>query len=148
MRLLKYLHRWSVVPIPGRGDALQQPVHVEDVAATIVAAASSPTAIGCEYNISGAEPLTLRQLLTEAGAAVGVRPILVPIPSRSTVRVLSALERLRLPLPLRSEQIARLSEDKAFDHGRAREHLGVQPRSFADGIREEAAAIGLGRHLR
>jgi|LauGreDrversion4_2_1035121.scaffolds.fasta_scaffold01577_2 nucleoside-diphosphate-sugar epimerase len=143
-RLLKHLHRWRMVPIPGRGDALQQPVHVDDVAATIVAAASSPTAIGGEYNISGAAPLTLRQLLTEAAAAVGVRPILVPIPSRATARLLAAFERLGVPFPLRSEQIARLSEDKAFDHHLVRKHLGVHPRSFADGIREEAAAIGLG----
>jgi nucleoside-diphosphate-sugar epimerase len=147
-RLLKHLHRWRAVPIPGRGDALQQPVHVDDVAATIVAAASSPAAIGGDYNISGAAPITLRQLITEAAAAVGVRPILVPIPSRLTAGTLATLERIRLPFPLRSEQIARLSEDKAFDHGRARAHLGVQPRSFADGIREEAAAIGIGRRSR
>lgn len=144
-RLLKYLHRWSVVPIPGRGDALQQPVHVEDVAAAIVAAASSPTAIRGEYNTSGAAPLTLRQLLNEAASAVGVHPILVPIPSRATERLVASFERIGLPFPLRSEQIACLSEDKAFDHHLARKHLGVQPRSFAKGIRQEAFALGLGK---
>jgi uncharacterized protein YbjT (DUF2867 family) len=144
-RLLEHLHRWRVVPIPGRGDALQQPVHVDDVATTIVAAARSPAAIGGEYNSSGAAPLTLRQLLAEAAAAVGDKPVLIPFPSRTTARALAVFEYLGVPVPLRSEQITRLTEDKAFDHDRAREHLGVHPRSFANGIREEAADIGFGR---
>jgi hypothetical protein len=44
---------------------------------------------------------------------------------------------------LRSEQLERLNEHKAFDHSDATADLGFAPRSFAEGIRAEAVELGL-----
>lgn len=142
-RLLRHLKRWRVVPLAGRGAALQQPVHVEDVAHAIVASAASASAAGREYVVSGATALTLRELVHHAAAAVGVSPILIPMPDRACSGMLRFAERSGIGLPLRAEQLERLNEDKAFDHAAAKADLGVEPRCFESGIRAEAIELGL-----
>lgn len=142
-RLLRHLRRWRIAPIPGSGQALQQPVHVDDVAEAIVSAALRPAAVGREYNVSGDRPIPLRELISHAAAVVGVRPVFVPLPTRLAARALWTAERSGFVLPLRSEQLERLNEHKAFDHSDATADLGFAPRSFAEGIRAEAVELGL-----
>jgi hypothetical protein len=48
---------------------------------------------------------------------------------------------LRLPVPVRPEQILRLTESKAVDIQAARTVLGYRPRAFLEGVREEAALL-------
>jgi nucleoside-diphosphate-sugar epimerase len=49
-------------------------------------------------------------------------------------RGLLLAERLRVPLPVKSEQVLRLREDKAYPYEKAREELGYAPRAFEEGI--------------
>lgn len=142
-RLLRHLRTWRTVPLPGRGSALQQPVHVEDVAFSIVEAAHRPVACRRDYNVSGARPLSLRALIEHAAGAVGVRPVLVPVAPGAVSLCLRASESLGLRLPVSSEQVQRLCEDKAFDHSAAASDLGFAPRCFSVGIVEEARELGL-----
>lgn len=142
-RLLKHLRRWRIAPVPGRGDALQQPVHVDDVASAIVEAALRDVAIQRDYVASGAYPLTLRELIAAAGAAVGIAPVFLPLPSSLSATALRVIERTGLRLPIRAEQLDRLNEDKSFCHSAATADLGFVPRHFADGIRAEALELGI-----
>ncbi len=140
-RLLTLLRRLPVLPLPGDGSRLQQPVHVDDVARATVAAATSDVAIGQAYDVAGPTPLTFRQITTEAGAAVSRRPRLVPVPLRPAIKAIQAYEGL-VPRPrVRAEQIERLAEDKCFSIEPVRRDLDYSPRTFADGIRAEAAAL-------
>jgi len=140
-RLLRHLRRWRIAPVPGHGNALQQPVHVDDVASAIVQAALRDVAIQRDYVASGAHPLTLRTLIATAGEAVGVTPVFLPLPSRLSASALRVIERTGLRLPIRAEQLDRLNEDKSFCHSAATADLGFIPRDFADGIRAEAAEL-------
>lgn len=138
-RLLRLVRRSPFVPMPGGGTNLQQPVHVEDLATALVAALESPSAIGRAYDVAGPDPLTFRQIVSEAGDAVGRRPRGLPLPARPVIRVLTAFEkRTGRHLPIKAEQIERLIEDKVFPIDAARADLGYDPRPFADGIRAEA----------
>lgn len=138
-RLLQLLRRSPVVPLPGGGRRLQQPVHVDDLAAAIVAAATTPAAVGRAYDVAGPEALSLREVVTQAARAVGKRPYLVPVPIRPLVAAVALYERAVRNPRLKAEQILRLAEDKAFDIGPARAELGFAPRPFAAGIAQEAA---------
>lgn len=142
-RLLRHLRAWRAVPLLGGGTALQQPVHVDDVASTIVQAALRPAASRREYNVSGAEPLTLRELVLQAGRAVGVRPMMVPLPCMPVSWGLRVIEALGARLPIGSEQVLRVVEDKSFDHSAAASDLAFAPRRFAVGILQEAEELGL-----
>ncbi len=137
-RLLGLLRRSPIVPLPGGGQGLQQPVHVEDLAGAVVAALAAPGAIGREYEIAGPEPLALREVVRQSAQAVGRTPRIVPVPLRPVIAAARLHERVSGRPRVRAEQLERLAEDKAFDIGPARHDLGFNPRSFAAGIREEA----------
>ena len=141
-RLLRHLSRWRAMPIPGDGSALQQPVHVDDVAAALVAASNSGAAIGGVYEVSGLRALTFRQVVDAAGAAVGVRARCIPVPLRGAIAMAGIAERIGLRIGIRAEQLERLAEDKAFSHEASARDFGFRPRSFEQGITEEAAELG------
>jgi uncharacterized protein YbjT (DUF2867 family) len=131
------------VPVPGGGARLQQPVHVADLAGAVLAAVERPQAAGQCYDVAGPAPLTFGELLTTAAAAVGGRVRLVPVPLGPVIALTRAYERVSRSPRIRAEQWQRLAEDKAFSVAAAACDLGFEPRSFADGIRDEAASLGL-----
>jgi len=137
-RLLRHLRRLPVVPMPGGGENLQQPIHVADLADAIVAVVQTDASAGRAYDLAGPEALTFRRLVAIAGAAVGRSPVAVPLPGRPIIRALARLESTGRSLPLKAEQVERLLEDKVFDISEAVSDLGFSPRSFDDGIHAEA----------
>lgn len=140
-RLLRALRRLPVLPLPGGGSALQQPVHVDDLAGAIVAALDRPATVHRAYDVGGPEAIPLRQVVREAAAAVGRRPRLVSLPLAPAIALAKAYEAVSRAPRLKSEQLARLAEDKAVDIGPARRDLDFAPRTFADGIRAEAGML-------
>lgn len=140
-RLLALMRRLPVLPVPGGGARLQQPVHVEDLAAAIMEAVSAPVSVGRVYDVAGPEPLTFRNLLEESGSALGRRVRLVPVPLRPAILALRAYERLSPRPRLKAEQLERLAEDKAFDISAASEDLGFRPRTFREGVRDEVTSL-------
>jgi uncharacterized protein YbjT (DUF2867 family) len=141
-RLLPLLRRAPVLPVPGGGH-LQQPVHVADVANAVLAAAERPAVTGHTYNVAGPKPLTFTELLGTASRAVASRTRLVPVPLFPVVAAARGYEMFSKNPRIRVEQLRRLAEDKAFTIEDAARDLGYAPRSFADGIRAEARAMGL-----
>lgn len=142
-QLLRSLKRWRLVPLPGGGHAMQQPIHVDDVADALVRCLLSDTTIYRVYNISGLLPLTFRDMVIEAARAVGVHPLLLPIPVTPLATMVTLLERTGLPTRIRAEQLRRINEDKAFSHDAASKDFGFSPRSFAVGVLQQARAMGL-----
>ncbi len=140
-RLLQVLRRVPVLPVPGGGRRLQQPVHVEDLAAALLGAVGNDAAIGATYDVAGPEAITFRALLETAAQAAGRRARLVPVPLGPTIGAVRLYERAAARPRIKAEQLERLAEDKAFDNGPAARDLGHAPRSFADGVRAEAALL-------
>lgn len=141
-RLLLLLRRAPVLPVPGGGH-LQQPVHVADVADAALSAARCPAAAARTYDVAGPEPLTFTELLRISARAVASRTRLVPVPLRPVIAAARGYELLCGSPRIRVEQVRRLAEDKAFVIDEAVRDLNYAPRSFADGIRAEAAGMGL-----
>jgi uncharacterized protein YbjT (DUF2867 family) len=144
-RLLRWLARWRLMALPGGGHALQQPVHVQDVARALVDAAQSSAAVGGTYTLSGLMPLSFRDMVCDAACAVGVKPLLLPIPLAPLTSGLGACESLGVKLRITAEQIRRIAEDKAFPHDEAARDFGFIPRSFADGVRQQACLMRLAK---
>jgi uncharacterized protein YbjT (DUF2867 family) len=134
-RLLRYLRRSPLFPLCG--DALWQPIYVEDLADAVVAALDTPATIGQAYNLAGAGPLRFAELVRTAASAISRRVLLLPIP------IGAALLAARLTRVVTPEQVRRLVEDKAFDYAAATRDFDFHPRSFAEGVRLEAQALGL-----
>ena len=144
-RLLAVLARVPVLPVPGSGRHLQQPVHVADVAGAVLSAVAEPATAGAIYDLAGPEPLPFAELLRISASAVGSRTRFVPVPLAPLVAAARCYEQLSAHPRIRAEQIQRLAEDKAFAIGDAARDLGYAPRPFAEGILVEACALGLAR---
>lgn len=141
IRLLRWIERCPIVPLPGGGATPQQPVHVEDLCAAILAALDRPGVAGRAYDVGGPRPLSLREAVSTAAEALG-RPVWTPhLPLGPAHAAVAALRRLRLPSPVRPEQVLRLAESKAVDIGPARSALGFDPRPFDEGIRAEVRML-------
>ncbi|HEY3821364.1 MAG TPA: NAD(P)H-binding protein [Polyangiaceae bacterium] len=144
-RLLNAVARWPAIPVPGNGRSLLQPVHVDDLADAIVSAWRKDIAIGRAYQISGAEPLSFDATIDTAARACGRRVRKLHLPLSPVAWALRSLEAIGLPARIKSEQVLRLAEDKAFSHHDAVHDLGFTPRAFSEGAAQEADLLGLAR---
>ena len=137
------VRRVPVLPVPGGGQHLQQPVHVADVADAVLAAAERPRPrAGLRRGRAGAADLR-PNCCAPPPRAVGSRTRFVPVPLPPVIAATRGYELVSRHPRIRAEQMGRLAEDKAFAIDAAARDLGYAPRSFADGIRAEAAALGL-----
>ena len=140
-RLLRFLKRFPVFPLPNGGKRLQQPLHVTDLADALTAAVASERAIGRAYNLSGADALPFRTIIKTAAEAVNKPILMVSVPLLPLKWVVSLFEKLSRSPRLKVEQLDRLEEDKAFEHTAAKEDLGFNPRTYREGITAEARLL-------
>ncbi len=142
-RLLRLLRRSPVYPVFGDGRALHQPIFVEDLAEAVVNCLDADAAVGRAYNLAGAQPIAYVDLVRTAARAVGRDVRLLHVPLGLALLGARLAQRLPLPRVVSPEQVLRLAEDKAFDYAEAVRDVGFQPRSFEEGVRLEAASMGL-----
>jgi len=140
-RLIGYVKASPLIPVFGSGRHLQQPVHVDDVAAAIACSALTPLATGRTYTVAGPQALSYNQVIDAVAAAVGRRVLTIHLPASPVVAALSRLESVGIKLPIKSEQVRRLEEDKTFEIADAVRDLGFSPRSFQEGVRLEVAEM-------
>ena len=140
-RLIRLLRIAPIMPIFGDGESLQQPIFVDDVAQAVLLTLKNDTTLGKSYNIAGKDPLTYNQVIDTVASALGKRIWKLHLPYMPIVRALQFTERMRLRLPIKSEQILRLNEDKAFSYEEAQRDFGFSPRSFSAGIGSEIKGL-------
>lgn len=135
-RLAALMRRLPLLPLPGGGRNLVQPIHQDDVTACLIAAASLTSPDAQVVTIAGPEPLAYRDFCAEVARAAGIAPRpLLPLPA-ALLMALSPLARALPFLPrIGAEEIRRLTEDKDFDVRPMREILGIRPRPLAEGLR-------------
>jgi nucleoside-diphosphate-sugar epimerase len=130
MVIAKFIKRFSFFPLCGKASGLRQPVHSRDVANACVSALHKKGAEGMDFNLSGGETLTYREMVSRVFVACGLRPRLVALPVfvfRLGFFVLRLLPRYRhwsLGMALR------MNHDQTCDHSQASSVLGFSPQGF------------------
>jgi uncharacterized protein YbjT (DUF2867 family) len=133
-RLVALMRRLPVLPLPGGGRNLVQPIHQDDVTACLMAAAAHPWRGPGTAVIAGPAPVTYADFLRAIAAAAGLRrPRILPVPAwmlvaASPLTLLPGLPRIR------PGEIRRLLEDKAFPDADTTRLLGVRPMALAEGL--------------
>ena len=140
-KLLCFLGRFSVFPLFGSGENLWQPVYYEDLARGMYEALVRKVAVGGIYDLPGACPLRYVDLVHVAASTLGKKIRILRIPAEPVRRGLLIAERFKLPLPVKSDQVLRLREDKAYSYEKAREELNYAPRAFEEGIALEVSRL-------
>ncbi len=134
-RLAKLLRRLPVMPLPGGGRFLVQPIHQSDVIRCIRAALDRPGTGPDSLVIAGPEAVRYDDFVREVAAAAGLRkPWIIPFPLGLLIRAAGLTKHVTALPRVRPEEIRRLVEDKAFDIGPMRQMLGVEPISLAEGL--------------
>lgn len=128
--IARFICRFGFFPLFGQANGLRQPVHAVDVAKACLAAVRAPGAANREYNISGGEMLTYRNMVCRIFTALGRHPRLLSVPLwvfRLAVNVLRRLPRYRQWSIAMAE---RMNHDLVFDHADATRDLDFLPRAF------------------
>ncbi len=145
-RLIRFMHYSPIVPIFGNGNFLQQPIHVNDVAQAVLSCLKADSTIGKCYNIAGKCALTYNEVIDTIARCMNKRIWKVHLPSGPVVSLLGLFERLRIPFPIKAEQILRLNENKNFSYEEAAKDFGFAPLSFEEGIGIELKQIGINNY--
>lgn len=140
-RLIRLVKRAPVIPLPGGGGSIFQPVHVDDLASCIIAALERPESAGKTYNIPGGSAHTLREIVSMTAELLGRRVITFPVPFALADIAVRAYERLARSPKLRREQILRLREDKSYDYSEAASELGYAPMPLREGVSRQIRSM-------
>jgi uncharacterized protein YbjT (DUF2867 family) len=134
VRRIAALARFGVIPLPGGGRSLIQPIHADDVANAVAAAVTRRAVSGEPVVIAGPEPLDYEGFVRAVARAAGRRVRVLPVP----LGIATALAQLTAFIPglprVDRDEVRRLTEDKAFDIVPARQLLGFDPMPLDAGL--------------
>lgn len=138
-RVFAALRRSPVMPLPGGGKHRVQPVYIDDMTSSLVAAARrdwhGPTLIP----IAGPRPFLWREMVAECAATSGLRRVTLPVPLAPAIAVLKLAQRLGFPTPIEASVLERFRESTDLSIAAMQSELGVTPREFKVGVREAFA---------
>ena len=132
--LMRTLH---VVPLFGGGRQPLQTVHVDDVCTAVDRALD--LGLTGAVNVAEPTPLTLGDFLRAVAQTHRIRCLFVPLPFGPALRLVQGLERLGVPVPLRSESLLGMQGLRAVPVAADLVRLGVNARAAIDSLRALAA---------
>lgn len=138
-RLITILKRCSVPIVPGSGDQMVQPLHVDDLCALV--ARHALHLHGGRYAVGGAEALPLRELVVTLAELLGLRVPLVEVPKRA----IELVARFAPLAGLRPDQLRRLTEPRLADNCPVSLELDWTPHPLGLRLEEAVVAVKSGR---
>lgn len=133
-RLFTALASLPLIALPGGGHQQVQPVHLDDVVASIMAMLDAPAGQGTRVAIVGPEPMSLRDFLCTLRTALGWRRApFIPVPM-PLVRLGAAAGSLLPGSLLDPETLQMLERGNTGSAARITELLGRPPRAVRDFI--------------
>ena len=134
-RLAALLRKLPLVPLPGGGQALVQPIHQDDLSLCILAALDVAWPEATTLVVAGPEPVTYAAFVRAVAAAARLKaPRIVNVPAGLLLAAAPLASRLPGLQKVSADEIRRLQEDKAFAVGPMFATLGVRPISLQEGL--------------
>lgn len=127
-RLAALLRRVPLLPLPGGGKALVQPIHQDDVTRAIRAALARNWHTPHSVVVAGPEAVRYADFVRGVAQAAGLPPPRIIGFPLTPLIIAATLTRFVPLLPtIRPSEVRRLTEDKAFDIAPMRALLGIEP---------------------
>ena len=137
IRLIKWIDKFPIIPIFGNGKYFQQPVNVRDIAwATFNVLMNSDT-IKESFNLSGAKAYNFNQIIDLTSMALRKKVFKFHISLSFSLSIFKFFENLKIKLPIKSEQLKRINENKDFSYAKAFRYFNYQPFDFYESIKKE-----------
>jgi nucleoside-diphosphate-sugar epimerase len=142
LKLFRAIDRGKFLMI-GSGENRRQAMHVDDLVAALLLAATHEAAPGETFVLPGEEVLTTRQMVEVIGGVMGRKVSRLHLPMWPFVAAATAFEAVFKPLgidpPLHRRRLDFFRKSFVFSTDKARRVLGFQPRiAFRDGARDTA----------
>lgn len=139
VKFIAMMDRLPIMPVVSGARFALQPVHRRDLGRAYADALLSKATAGKNYVLSGAEPITLRNMLTVIAGYLEKPARFVSVPYWFAISGAWALYLVSLTKVDYREKVQRLVEPRAYPHGDATQDFGYAPLSFAEGVRGEVA---------
>lgn len=140
VKFIGMMDRLPVMPVVSGARFELQPVHRRDLGRAYADALLSEAATGKNYVLSGAEPITLRNMLTVIANYLGKQPHFVSVPYWISISGACALYLVSLTKIDYREKVQRLVEPRAYSHEDATRDFAYAPMGFAEGVQDEVKA--------
>ncbi|MES2671643.1 MAG: NADH-ubiquinone oxidoreductase [Pseudomonadota bacterium] len=137
--LLSILRVCPVLPLPGGGKNLVQPIHVDDVAACLLSACTRVWERPQIINIAGPRSLTWRCMAETLARAARLRFVPVSIPLSPSIFITAVLYAASFGRLVHPNVLRRFRENVDFSIHGMTESLSVKPRELDDGVRQMLA---------
>ena len=111
-KLMQLARKFRMLPIIGSGEALQQPVHYDDLAELTLELVLELDWRRQEISAAGPDILSLRELCREVGRASGRQCLQLFVPVSFLRPFAVFFTKLGLPFPLKPAQLDRIETDK------------------------------------
>ncbi len=128
--IARFIASFGFFPLLGAASGLRQPIHVDDVASSCLAALTSPSVANQAYNISGGETLSYKEMVTRVFFALKRRPRLMTIPLPAFKFAIACLRLIPRFRNWSASMAERMNNDLVFDHSEASKAFNFSPRSF------------------
>ena len=137
IRLIKWIDKFPILPVVGDGNNLQQPIFVKDVARSIILILNNENTFMKSFNIAGAKSITYNEIINNINFELNKNCRIIYLPSKIVIKLFKILEKFKVKLPIKSEQLERLNENKSFNYDSAKKVFNFDPLSFQQGIKIE-----------
>lgn len=147
-KIARLVETLPIVPIVGDGRQRFRPIHVDDLAAAILACLEAPATVGRTYDLGGLDGVSFAAFIDGVGELLGRRRAMLRLPIPLCVGLARVLALVAKNPPLTIDNIVGLRQMSECDIAPAQADFGFSPRRFADGIaamRRQRAAGGDGR---
>jgi uncharacterized protein YbjT (DUF2867 family) len=146
VKFIGMMDRLPVMPVVSGARFVLQPVHRRDLGRAYADALLSEAAAGKNYVLSGAEPITLRDMLSVIAGYLGKPARFVSVPYWIAISGAWALYLVSLTRIDYREKVQRLVEPRAYSHEEATRDFGYTPMGFAEGVKGEVEAYLKQKH--
>ncbi len=137
-RLVRFVNKYPLVPVFGRGNSLIQPIYVEDLAKAVVKLLQyDRETVYKTYNLAGEKPISYSEAVEVVGRALGKKVRKINLPVGLVLFLLRLYVKVSSKSVFSEEQVLRLQEDKAFSFEVAKADFAFSSRSFEEGIKLE-----------
>jgi len=137
--LAGFLRKAPIVPIPGSGRYMRQPLYVKDLCGVILSALARGPRNGV-HNVIGHERIDFIDILRALAAELGLRRVLLPIPLPLFRLLLGAYALVFRKPPFTTEQLDALTAGDDFPVEPWSEEFGVPYTPFHQALREVYAS--------
>lgn len=133
-RLRRSVEHSPVVPLFGGGAQILQTVHVDDLCLAFERALSRD--LTGTLSVAEVEGITMREFLEQIAVRRQRKVFMLSLPSGLALRILQLFERIRIPLPVTSENLLGLVTMQHVETERDLATLGLQIRSARQSLAE------------